>query len=288
MGKKLALVSILSTLFFIPLVIGQQPPEVGIVEKLGQYVPMESKFYDENGKELALRDFITKPTILNLVYYRCPGICGPLMNALELVLQKIELEPGQDFNVLSISFDHRENFEIARGKRKSYLLKLRKKRKFPDEAWRFLTGSKENIRKLTDSVGFYFKKVDNDYRHPGTLIVLSPEGKISRYLFGGGASSLSKLLDIKYLPFDLKMAIIEASEGKVGPTIAKLLRFCYSYDPRGKRYGLRVMRVAGAAVVFFIFIFVLFLCCTGKKKSGAPAKAESENQDLATDNKKES
>lgn len=236
---------------------GENQVEVGIVEKLGESVPMDLTFFDEEGRERPLRDFIDKPTVLALVYFRCPGICGPLLNGLKLVLDQVDLEPGQDFKVLTVSFDHREGPAMAKEKRKNYLQQL--KRPFPEEAWRFLTGNEEHIRKLTDAVGFKFQRDGNDYRHAGTLIVLSPEGKITRYLLG-----------ISYLPFDLKMAVIEASEGKVGPTIAKWLLYCYSYDPEGKKYGIRVIRIAGVAVVLCLFGFILFLTLKGKKKAATP------------------
>lgn len=237
----------------------QNDPEVGIVEKLGDTVPLDVLFCDEEGRERPLKDFIDKPTVLSLVYYRCPGICGPLLNGLKQVIEKVDLTPGKDFNVLTISFDHREDFELARDKRNNYLQKMH--RPFPREAWRFLTGKQENILRLCDAVGFKFKKEAEDYRHAGTLIILSPQGKISRYLLG-----------ISFLPFDLQMAVVESSQGKVGPTIAKWLLYCYSYDPVGKRYGIAIIRISGVVIVFFILLFVFFLVFKGKKKVAPETK----------------
>lgn len=247
---------IIFCLVFLSCLLGQQAEqstEIGIVEKLGDNVPVDLTFQDETGKEVTIKEVLQKPTILALVYFRCPGICTPLLNGLRQVLDKVALEAGKDFQILTVSFNPEETSAMAAEKKKNYLSQL--KRKIPESSWRFLVGKEENVKKLTDSVGFYYQKEGREYKHAATLTILSPSGKITRYLYGVG-----------FLPFDLKMALMEASEGKVGPTIAKFLEFCYSYDPKGKRYGLNVIRISGAAVVIFLSIFILYLSFGGKKQ----------------------
>lgn len=244
-----------------------EPPDVGVDEKLGEYVPLDIKFYDEYGKTLTLAELTKgKPTIISLVYYRCPGICSPLMSGLGAMLDEIDLETGKDFNTLTISFDPSEDYLLAAEKKKNYLATFRK-RAISEDAWRFLTADSINIKRITEAVGFKYIKQDNDFVHSGVLTVISPDGKITRYLYG-----------IDFLPFDVKMALIEASQGKVGTTIAKIVKLCYSYDPGGRRYTLNVTRVAGASILFVISIFAIALFITKKKKKNKSKKEESENR----------
>jgi len=155
--------------------------------------------------------------------------------------------------VLSISFDEREKPVLALQKKKTYLQMIQKP--FPEEAWRFLTGDKENIRKLTDTVGFNFRRVGKDFEHPVTLIILAPDGKIIRYMYGADP-----------LPFDLRLALFEASQGRIGPTIAKVVRFCFSYDPKAKKLVFNVLKVTGTVTLVFALSFVVFLLFKGRKQ----------------------
>lgn len=233
-----------------------EPPDVGVDEKLGEYVPLDIKFYDEYGKTIVLAELVKgKPTIISLVYYRCPGICSPLMSGLGAVLDEIDLETGKDFNTLTISFDPGEDYILAAEKKKNYFATFRK-RAVSEDSWRFLTADSINVKKITEAVGFKYIKQDNDFVHSGVLTVISPDGKITRYLYG-----------IDFLPFDVKMALIEASQGKVGTTISKIVKLCYSYDPDGRRYTLNITRVAGASILFVISIFAVALFITKKKKN---------------------
>lgn len=229
-----------------------KPPEIGIDEKLGQQVPLGLTFFDEKGYMVELQNIIHKPTILNFVYFRCPGICSPILTELTSVVNTMDFELGKDYQILTISFDAREKSDLAEAKKASYFGLLEKP--VPDSAWRFLTGDSTAIYTLTNSAGFMFKREGNDFIHAGALIVISPSGKIARYLYG-----------TKFLPFDVKMALTEASEGKTGPTIAHLLQMCYSYNPEGRTYAFNFLRVAGAGVLFFTVIFVLFLTIKSKK-----------------------
>jgi protein SCO1 len=231
----------------------QVQPKVGIEEKLGQTIPLNVEFYDENGQLISLKSLVNKPTIFTFVYFRCPGICTPLLNELAHVVDKTDLELGKDYQIISVSFDHRETPDMASGKKDNYLHSMKKQ--VDPNGWRFLTGDSLNIHQLTDAAGFYFSRSGNDFIHAGALIVVSREGKITRYING-----------IQYLPFDVKMAVYEATTGKVGPTIAKVLTFCFSYNPEGRTYSLNFMRIALVVTLGFVGVFVMVFLVRPRKK----------------------
>ncbi len=225
---------------------------LGIYPKLGQFIPLDAIFKDEHGNSVTLRQLIHKPTILALVYLHCKNVCSTLLENLAMTLNDLPAEPGKDYSALAISFDENEKPPLALKNKEMYLKMIQ--RPFPETAWRFLTGDREDIAKLTGAVGFQFKRVGEDFEHPVTLIILSPEGKITRYMNG-----------IDILPFDLKMALIEAKEGRIGPTISKVLRFCFSYDPKAKKLVFNVLRVTGVLTLLFAAL-VLFLALRGRKE----------------------
>jgi protein SCO1/2 len=231
-----------------------QQRQLGIVEKLGDYVPLDLEFYDKAGQIVTLRETIDKPTIVTFVYYRCPGICSPLLTELADMVDKVDLELGRDYQILTLSFDHREKPDLAAQKKDNYISAVDKA--IDPNGWHFFTGDSANIRAFTDAAGFYFLPDSQDFVHDGALIFVAKDGKVTRYLNG-----------IKYLPFNIKMAVIETGEGRVGPTIAKFLRFCFSYDRESNRYALNLMRVAAVSVLVFAVGFVLFLTLKPKKKS---------------------
>jgi len=227
--------------------------EVGIDEKLGEKVPLELSVIDEEGKSVKLQDLLDRPTILNLVYYRCPGICGPLMGGVSEVLELIKDKvPGEDFQVLTISFNAAETAEMASQKKKNYYRSFH--REMSPDAWRFLTATQENIDAITSAVGFEYEPAGNEWVHPAAIMVLSPDGMISRYLYG-----------VSFLPFDVKMALMEASQGRTGPTINKVLLYCFSYDPEGKTYVFNVLKVTGSVTLLFVGLFVIFLVVTTRR-----------------------
>lgn len=228
--------------------------KAAIEEQLGKFIPLNAKFTNENGVEVSLKEIIKKPTILTLVFYECKGICTPLLTELAEELNKVDLQLGKDYQVVTLSFDPEEGPALAKSKKANYIKLLNNKP--PDDAWTFLVGDSSNIYSLTNSVGFYFFKEEDEFVHPGALIFISPEGKITRYLLG-----------IDYLPFNIKMAIMEAGEGRVGPTIAKLIKFCYAYDPEGRTYALNITRILGILTLVAVGIFVIFLISKPKKKS---------------------
>ncbi len=229
--------------------------QVGIDEKLGQTISDDITLIDESGNSVKLKDIIdnSKPIILSLVYFRCPGICSPLLSGVAEVIGKMDLVAGHDYKIVTVSFDPTENYVMAAEKKKNYFKIIRNKI-IPSDAWIFYTADSANIARLTDAVGFRYIKQGEDFIHSGVLTMLSPNGKVVRYLYG-----------TDFNPFDMKMAIIEASEGKVGSTIAKVMTLCFSYDPEGRKYALNITRIAGGGVILFILGFVIFLRVMKKK-----------------------
>jgi protein SCO1/2 len=235
---------------------GTSVTSVGIDEKLGGLTALDAPLKDEDGKSITLRQLINKPTILTLNYFRCAAICTPLLNGVVNALNQIQLEPGREFQVVTISFDPTDTPDIAHQKRINYLGQM--KRPFPPKAWRFLTGDAQNTKRIADSVGFGFVAQGDQYIHPGAIMILTPAGKVSRYFYG-----------ISYLPADLKLAIQEASRGQTNPTIAKILSYCYSFDPKQDAYVFNITRVLGAGTLVVVGIFVIFLM-KGRHKTKDP------------------
>jgi len=236
--------------------------DVGVDEKLGQTISLDIKLVDEQGNRVSLRDLVDKPTLLTLNYFRCFGLCTPLLNGVAEMLQKIDLVPGKDFQVLTVSFDPRDDAELAGHKKDNYIKQLGQG--FPPAAWRFLTGDPVSTKRLADSVGFKFAKQGEDYVHPGAIMMLSPTGMVTRYLYG-----------VTFLPFDVKMAVTEAAQGRTGPTIARLLKFCFNYDPSGRRYSLAITRVAAAFTVMLAVGFGVVVGVTRKRRPKATTKESS-------------
>jgi protein SCO1/2 len=228
-------------------------PEIGIDQKLGEQIPLDLTFYDEMGHPVHLRQLIHSPTILAPVYYSCPNVCSFLLTNLAGTLDKMASEPGKEYSVISVSFDEKEKPDLALQKKKTYLRMIQKP--FPEDTWRFLTGDQDNILRLTKAIGFHFKRAGRDFEHPVALIILAPDGKIVRYMYGTDP-----------LPFDLKMALLEASQGKIGPAISKVVRFCFSYDPKANKLVFNTLKVTGTVTLIFALSFVVFLLFKGKKQ----------------------
>jgi protein SCO1/2 len=256
MGKSIVLLLLL--LLTASTVFGHETTAsraaVALEERLGQYIPADAAFVDENGRRVMLRDLIDKPTIIAPVYFGCTHECPLLLSGLAQVLGKIELaKPGTDYQVIALSFDENDTPAIARGKKVNYITAVG--RPFPEDAWRFLTSDKTNIRKFTDSIGFIFQRdSEHDFSHPVTLVVIARDGKIVRYIEG-----------ISFLPFEVTMALTEAAEGKVGSTTRKVLMYCFSYDPLKKSYVFNILKVTGTVMVLFVGSFLVWLLTTSKK-----------------------
>lgn len=228
--------------------------DIALEEKEGGSLPADAVFTDENGRTMNLRDTITKPTIIAPIYLRCTHDCPLLLTELAKTLGKLEwVKPGEDFNVIALSFDETDTPRSAFEKKKNYIAAIGGP--FPETAWKFLTGDATNIRKVTDSIGFRFQRDAEGFSHPITLVVVSPRGKIVRYLEGAS-----------FLPFEVTMALNEAAEGRVGSSARKALVYCFSYDPLKKSYVFNVLKVTGTAMVLFVASFLAYLLLWGRKK----------------------
>ena len=229
--------------------------EVGIDEKLGATIPLDLTLNGEDGKPVTLRQLIDKPTILTLNYFRCAGICTPQLNGLAEVLNRTGAIPGQDFQVLTVSFDPRDEPEIAAQKRTNYLGEIT--RPFPPGAWRFLTGPGSTTKALADAVGFKFKPVGDDFVHAAAIIFLSPTGDVTRYMYG-----------VTYLPADLQLAAQEAALNQARPTINKWLKICFSYDPEGRKYVLSFTKIGAVIILLGAALFLTVLIRKGRRTKG--------------------
>jgi protein SCO1/2 len=226
---------------------------VGVSEKLGSKIPLETLFRDEGGKPVRLGDLVTGPTIILPVYYRCTNVCSVLQTRMAGALQALGQKPLTEYRVVSISFDERETPAMAARSRQTYLSAIKKP--FPPDGWRFLTGDSAAIRRLTDSIGFGFQRQREDFAHPVVSVVVAGDGTITRYLYG-----------MAVLPKDLALAITEARSGVVGTSVRKLMDFCFTYDPAGKTYIFNLLRVSATAVILCGGSFLAFLLLAGKKR----------------------
>jgi protein SCO1 len=229
-----------------------QQMQVGFEEKQGQFAALDTKLVNENGDTVLLRDVITKPTILNLVYYQCPGTCSPLMFGVSKFIDNVDLKLGTDYQVITISFDPSERIALGVAKKASYINTM--KNKDSGKYWQFFVSDSINIANLTKSVGFDYQIINGQYVHPTGLIALGSDGKIIRYMRG-----------IDFLPFDIKITMVEASEGKIGPSINRLLAVCYSYDKEGNQFVFNVTRVSAIVILFFVILLFSFLAFSRKK-----------------------
>jgi protein SCO1/2 len=237
---------------------GQDAAGAGVDEKLGAQADLDVTLLEEDGRPVRLRDLVTMPTILAPVYYSCPNECNVLLGTLATVLPQVGLRPGADYQVLAVSFDDRDTPASATKRKGDFFNTIPPLRDgaFPPQAWRFLTGSEAEVRRLMDSVGYRYTRVGDAFRHTIALVALSPQGKITRYLYG-----------IRPLAFDIAMAATEAAEGKTGLSVQRAVALCYTYDPQGRKYVFDFMKVAGAGVLAAIAAFGLFLAFGGKKRS---------------------
>jgi len=260
LAVKIVTTGILFSFLLLFSISTQAEEELGVYEHLDEYISDDLMFTDELFNKVNLLESIDKPTIISLVYYECPGICSPLLNGLAEAMEKTDVIIGEDYQVYTISFSHTEKPPLARKKKRTYQKLVTQGN--TDEYWKFFTGDSTNIYQLLDDVGFKVKKDGKEYIHPGTLIVLSPNGKITRYLYGS----------TYFLPFDIKMAVVEAAQGKSGPTINKVLNYCFSYDPEGKKYVLNITKISGSIILGLALILLFSLLYKGNKKRGLKFK----------------
>lgn len=253
--KKIIFAFIVFTLWLTPGVYSQvdQSEEVRVVEHLGDTLPLDLKFVTEKNETVTLRQLINKPTILSFVYFDCPGLCSPLLEGVGDVIRKSDMVLGKDYQVITFSFNFRDTPEKAKDKKKRFVERYSAGN--PD-GWIFLTTDSTTIYKITHATGFITKAVGFDFIHPSAIIAVSPQGKITRYLYG-----------ITFLPMDVKLAIAEANEGKARPTIQKIMLMCYSYDQENQRFGLDVTKIIGTVIAFFLLLFVIIYLIKPRKKN---------------------
>ena len=262
--KKFLTIFLIIISALIKFTLAGQSSDPGIHEHLGAKIPLNVAFKDENGKSVKLSKIFTKSTVIAFVYYRCPGLCDPLMTEIADVINKVNLEPGIDYNVVSIGFDDRENHVDAKVKKETFTSLIDVN--FPDSAWRFLTGDSITIKKVTDAAGFDFKRVSNGFVHTSVLIFVSKDGKICRYLY----PDLTRKKKFGILPFDFEMANMETAQGKEVSVVGKIIQFCFSYDPGGKTYTINLLKIFGAGIIFAAAVFVVFVLVKpqkGKRKN---------------------
>lgn len=227
-------------------------PEIGIVEKLGDTIPMDLWFFNENNDTVTLGQIIDKPTILLFVYFDCPNLCSPLMDGVAEVVSKLDLELGKDYQIITISFNTKDTPEKAREKKVNFVQRISKENQ---KYWMYLTGEQENINEVTAAAGFLYKAQGLDFAHASAIMILSPAGKITRYLYG-----------LSFLPFDVKMAVIEAQKGLARPTINKVLEYCFAYNPGSKTYTIQITRIIGTLTILVALIVFTTLLLKRRKK----------------------
>jgi protein SCO1/2 len=244
--------------------------EIGFDQNLDQQIPLDILFTDEAGRSVHLGDYFGKrPVVLVFAYYECPMLCTQVINGLASALNILSLEPGEDFEIVTVSFDPRDTPATASAKKAHYI--ERDKKAGNGESWHFLTGQQASIDRLTRAAGFRYvwDEPTKQFAHPSGVIVLTPEGRLARYLFG-----------IEYGPRDLRFAIVDASSGKVGTPADALLLYCYHYDPMTGRYGLvimRAIRIAALLTVLAIATFIIVMVRTERMtfRTGVRTRATS-------------
>jgi protein SCO1/2 len=245
-------------------VLPPQLQNVMVEQRLNEQLPPGLEFKDDYGGSVRLGGYFgKKPLVLALVYYECPMLCTEVLNGLTSALGVLKFDVGKEFDVLTVSFDPREGPELAARKKKAYL--DRYGRPGAEHGWHFLTGPKESIDALTKAVGFHYQWDSNlqQFAHTTAVMVVTPEGKLSRYFYG-----------VEYSPKDLRLGLIEASENKIGNLADQVLLYCYHYDPRTGKYGAvvtNIVRLAGAATVLILggFLIVMFRREPKHKRAGA-------------------
>ena len=228
--------------------------DITVEQKLGESIPLDAEFTDEFGNSVRLGDYLGKgrPVVIQLGYYGCPMLCGLISRGMIDVFSQQKFAIGKDYDVVSISIDPTETWRLAQLKKRSYMEEYNR----PGEAsgWHFLVGTQANIQKIAGAIGFQYRWIDSaqQYSHPAALVIVTPDGKISRYLFG-----------VKFDPQTFRLSLVEASNGKIGSFVDDFLLTCFMYDGSTGKYALaamRLMQIAGAVMALGVGVtlFVMF------------------------------
>lgn len=254
------------------------PPElreIDVIEHSGDIIPLDLVFTNEYGDTVRLSDYFNqgKPVILTLAYYECPMLCTLVLNGMSDGIRVLGWPPGDKFGMITVSIDPRESPELAAGKKKIYLDNLSLPMK--DDGWAFLVGEESQSKALADAIGFkyFYDEKTKQYAHPAAAFVITEDGRISRYLYG-----------IEYKPRDLKLALMEASAGKIGSTIDRIILYCFHYDPQAGGYvvfAANVMKLGGGLTLFSIVIFLGVMWMMERRKKAAVIIAEQKETNKA-------
>jgi protein SCO1/2 len=235
---------------------------VGIDQKLNEQLPLDLVFKNEKGENVKLGDYFgKKPVVLSLVYYQCPMLCNQVLNGMVTAFKVMAFKPGEEFEVVTVSFDPRETAALAAAKKDTYVNYLPEaSRARAAQGWHFLTGDDESIRRITDAVGFryHYDEPTNQFAHASAIYVTTPQGKLARYFYG-----------IEYAPRDLRLGLIEAADNKIGSPVDQLLLYCFHYDPATGKYGgvvMNMMRVGGIVTLVGLVGMLLVLRRRGAKR----------------------
>jgi protein SCO1/2 len=238
------------------LVSSNLPPkfqDVGFEQRLGERLPLDASFTDESGRRVALGDYFTggKPVMLAFVYYQCPLLCPLVMNGISSALKVVPFTPGEEFEVVLISFDARDTPAAANAKKRAHLQHWAT----PETAdgWHFLTGTEAEIRRVADAAGFTYQwdEATNQFAHVSGVLVATPDGRLSRYFYG-----------VEYSPKDLRLALVDSGKGQLGSVVDELLLYCFHYDPSSGRYGaafMNIMRLGGVVTVGLVVAFIVLM-----------------------------
>lgn len=251
------------------LVEDTRPPllrQVGIEQRLNQQLPLELVFRNETGQQVPLRAYFgRRPVILTLVYYECPMLCNQVLNGLVSALRVLKFDAGREYDIVTVSFNPRETPALAAEKKQNYL--ARYKRPTGAEGWHFLTGEPEAIDALTRAVGFRYAydPATKQFAHASAILVLTPDGRIARYFYG-----------IEYAPRDLRLGLVEASQGKIGNLVDEVLLYCFHYDPATGKYGAIAMNIMRIGAVLTVLLLGGFMTVMWRRDARAKRRAGGE------------
>ena len=253
-----------------PLVPAGQTPvelkEVTFKQRLNEQLPLDASFRDENGRAVTLGEYFggTKPVVFAFVYYQCPMLCTQVMNGISSSLKALPFEPGEDFDVVLVSFDPRDTPATAAEKKRTHLKYWSVEYTAP--AWHFLTGDEATIKRVTAAAGFNYKwdEATQQFAHVSGLLVLTPDGRFARYFYG-----------VEYSPRELRMALVESGQGHIGSPIDELLLFCFHYDPESGRYGVIVMNLIRIVGVLTVASIAAFMLMTRRRDPRTPAEGRA-------------
>jgi len=240
--------------------------KIGIDQKIGQQLPLDLTFRDEDGRDVKLGQFFgTRPVVLALAYYECPMLCTQVLNGMTGALKTLSFDAGQDFDVVVVSIDPKDNFRLAANKKQAYVAQYGRPQ--TSGGWHFLTGTEASIAPLAEAIGFRYAYDPNikQYAHGAAIYVATPKGVVARYLLG-----------IDFAPRDLRLALVEASNNQLGSVTDKVLLLCYHYDPSVGKYGVAILNTVRAGFIATVTGFLAFLFVSLKRERAGAKQRESD------------